>query len=297
MATNAIVPISPDEYRMMSSMADALVSSGFLPQSVNTPQKAVAIILVGRELGIAPWQALSTINVIQGKPTISPQLMLGLINRSGQLEDMKVTDDGTTCTVIMKRSGRTPHTFTFSMADANAMGLSSKDNWKKQPAVMRQWRAVGGCARIVFPDIILGLYTPEEMGADVRVSDDGAMEIVSVPTAPQTPVLVASNWSQNAAQAADFYHWTEGYVNERKEVGQALANAADGYEVKKLGDWRGTIPEAQAAVIAFVCAYDKARIEAMTTRMVDEPEDRRVTWYDLAISLIDRKPELAKEAV
>jgi hypothetical protein len=29
----------------------------------------------------------------------------------------------------------------------------------------------------VFPDVILGLYTPEEMGAEVSVSDDGVMTV------------------------------------------------------------------------------------------------------------------------
>lgn len=179
--SNAIVPA---EWSVMQQQASALVASGFLPQSVNSPQKAVAIIMLGRELGIAPWAALTSINVIQGKPTVSPQLMLALINRSGQLEDMTIDDDGTACTVTMKRKGRTPHTFTFSMMDANAMNLSGKDNWKKQPAIMRQWRAVAGCARTVFADVILGLYTPDEMGIDVAADDQGNMTVIDVRPEP-----------------------------------------------------------------------------------------------------------------
>jgi hypothetical protein len=103
--------------------------------------------------------------------------MLALARRSRQLEDIKIRDDGETCTVALKRVGEEPHTTTFSQADAAAMGLAGKDNWKKQPAVMRQWRAVSAACRIVFPDVIGGMYTPEELGADV----DAEGEIVDAP--------------------------------------------------------------------------------------------------------------------
>lgn len=178
MATNAIQTVGQGEWQTMLSMADVFVKSGFLPQSIKTPAQAVTIIMAGRPLGIDAWTALQNINVIQSKPTISPQLMLALINGSGLLEDMTIEGNEALCTVTMKRRGRTVHEETFSMADANAMGLAGKDNYKKQPATMLKWRAVAACARVVFPDVILGLYTPDEMGADVRVLDDGAMEII-----------------------------------------------------------------------------------------------------------------------
>ena len=184
---NSLAIVNGNEWQAMLQVADALVSSGFLPRDVGTPQKAVAIILAGRELGIGPWQALQSINVIQGKPTVSPQLMLALINRSGELEDMTVDGDAKGCTVMMKRRGRTPHIETFTMADAQAMGLASKDNYKKQPATMLQWRCVAKCARIVFSDVILNLYTPDEMGADVTVTDDGGMQVITVAPEPESP--------------------------------------------------------------------------------------------------------------
>ncbi len=175
-----LATVAPDEWGMIQQQADALVKSGFLPRAIDSWQKAAAIILLGRELGVPPWAALNGINVIQGKPTVSPQLMLGMINAKGQLEDMTIDDTGAACTVTMKRRGRSAHSYTFSVADAKAMGLDGKDNWKKQPAIMRQWRAVAGCARVVFPDVIQGLYTWEEMGADVATDSDGNMVITSI---------------------------------------------------------------------------------------------------------------------
>jgi hypothetical protein len=67
----------------LRGFGETLVKSGLLPQSIKTPEAAVVIILKGRELGIPPMEALNSISVIQGKPTVSPQLMLALIYRSG----------------------------------------------------------------------------------------------------------------------------------------------------------------------------------------------------------------------
>ena len=175
--TTSLTTVRPDEYQIIRDQAQSLVKTGFLPQAIKTPEQALAIILTGRELGIPAMAALNTINVIQGKPTVSPQLMLALIERSGQLDDIKVdvTDKG--ASVTMKRKGRTAHTETFGQTEAQAMGLLGKDNYKKQAGVMYKWRAVAACARTVFPDVILGLYTPEEMGAEVSVSDDGVMTV------------------------------------------------------------------------------------------------------------------------
>jgi hypothetical protein len=157
------------------SYARVLVSSGLLPQAINTPEKATAIITQGLELGISPWAALNGINVIQGKPTISPALMLALINQSGHMVDLVIQGDATRCSVTMQRAGRTAHTETFTLEDAARMGLAQKSNWKQQPGVMLKWRAVSACARVVFPDVISGLYTHEEIAPDATVDEMGQL--------------------------------------------------------------------------------------------------------------------------
>ncbi|MEW6731071.1 MAG: recombinase RecT [Acidobacteriota bacterium] len=176
----AIMSTSSEEWQVLIEQANILLQSGFLPEDIKRPAQAVAIILQGRELGIGAMAALQNINIIKGKPTISPQLMLALINRSKQLENMEISDDGNKCTVLMKRYGRSPFTVSFSMEDAAKIktfekgaqiSLCEKYNWRQMPSVMRRWRAIAAAARIVFPDVILGLYTPEEMGAEV--DEDG----------------------------------------------------------------------------------------------------------------------------
>lgn len=169
--------IGTDEWSVLRDQATMLVGSGFLPPSIKTPENAIAIILMGRELNIGPMAALQTINIIQNKPTVSPQLMLALIRRSDQLEkfSIKTGADGAVC--MMKRKGDDPHTATFGPKEAKALGLDGKDNYKKQAATMYQWRAVAAAARAVFPDVILGLYTPDEMGGDVDVETGESLQV------------------------------------------------------------------------------------------------------------------------
>ncbi len=179
-----MVLFDPDRFATMRQMAGILLKSGFLPRAIRTEEQVITILIKGCELGIPPMEALTGIVVIDGKPAVSPQLMLSLINRSGELRDIAIDSDDQHCTVTMTRRGRRPHTETFTLADARRMGLASRENWMKQPRVMLRWRAVSACARIVFPDVISGLYTLEEMDAAVAVDDDGGMRAADADIEP-----------------------------------------------------------------------------------------------------------------
>ncbi len=163
-------------YDQRLRVAGVLLKSGFLPKAYETPEQVLSVMLTAHELNIPPMMALRTIDIIQNQPTLSPELMLALIRRSGQLEDMHIQDDGRTCHVTMKRKGEQAHTESFGMDNAEKMltseyrnnqrvtiKLSEKHNWKSMPETMRKWRAVGACARIVFPDVLGGMYLREEV--------------------------------------------------------------------------------------------------------------------------------------
>lgn len=152
-------------YEELKDQAQVAVKSGLFPGK--TPEQALVIMLKGRELGIGPMQALDGITVIQGKATVSPQLMLALIYSRHPGALVEVEGDVNGCTVTMQRRDGRPKTVFFGPKEATAMGLLGKDNYKKQPATMFQWRAIAACARVVFPDIIQGMYTVEELAPDM----------------------------------------------------------------------------------------------------------------------------------
>jgi len=202
------IDVAPQTWGVMREQASMLVKSGFLPSSVKSPEQAVAIMLKGREIGIPAMQAFSQINVIQGKPTVSAELMMALIYRAfptAKIDFDKLDNDG--CVIKAARPGGKQQTFSFSMDDAKAAGLTSKDNWKKYARAMLRSRAVSEMARSLFPDAIMGCsYTPEEMGA--TVNDQG--EVISIvpevsepePTAkPKVTEMAAEQSADDALKA------------------------------------------------------------------------------------------------
>ena len=170
--------VSVDSWNVMRQQAETLVKSGFLPVAINTPEKALAIMQKGKELGIPPMEAMSSINVIQGKPSVSPQLMLALARRTGELEDLQMDVSDKVANVTVKRKGQSQYTTTFGIKEATDLGLIGKDNYKKQPGVMFQWRALAQNLRVTFPDAIAGLYLVEEMiPGEETVTTRGAVQM------------------------------------------------------------------------------------------------------------------------
>lgn len=170
----------------MMKTADTLIKSGFLPQAIKTSAQAVAIIMTGRELGIPTMQALRQINVIQGKPTMAAELMLALAYQHipGFTYQVKKST-ATECTCVFTRPGHAAHEHTFTIADAQGLGLAGKDNWKKQPATMLRWRCISSGLRLVAPDAIAGVYTPEEIVPDMPVNYESGTVIEVIEDAPR----------------------------------------------------------------------------------------------------------------
>jgi hypothetical protein len=170
---NALTAVSRDEWSVMTEQASMLVKTGFLPKDINTPEKAIAIMLKGRELNVPAMHALSTITVIQGKPTVSPELMAALVERdygSNALIVEHTTDEQ--CVVSCLKPGWDKRRIVeFTIEEAKRAGLLSNQTWQKYPAAMLRSRAISKACKTHFQASIGGMYTPEELGASVEVID------------------------------------------------------------------------------------------------------------------------------
>lgn len=176
----AAATMAPEaEFDQLMRLGETLASTGFLPAAVKNAAQAVAIILTGRELGIPPMHALRSIDIIKGKPALSAQLMLAIFHRAGGQSDWKHTDAERAAIWLKHPASGREHVETFTMADAKRAGLTDGDGWKKYPVMMLRWRAVSAGLRIVAPEIIAGMYTPEELGASVDA--DGAVVAALAP--------------------------------------------------------------------------------------------------------------------
>lgn len=176
--------LSTATWEQRIQVAQTLISSGFLPVAYQKPEQVLAVMLTAKELHIPEMEALRSINVIQGKPTVSPQLMLALARRTGELKDIKFEKTASSVICVVTRKGQSPFSAEFGAKEATAMQLSNKDNYKKQPFTMYQWRALAANLRVTFGDAITGLYTPEELGAEVQITENEEQVVVEQSTLP-----------------------------------------------------------------------------------------------------------------
>lgn len=189
-------PVDQSEWGIMREQATVLVKTGFLPEAIRTPEQAVAIMLKGRELNLPPMYALSNIVVIKGKPVANAELMLALIYRDHGDNAIRFTrSDAQACTVeYRRRSWQRPEQFSFTIEDADRAGLLTPKTdrngnptaWQKFTPAMLRARCISAVARMAFADTIGGLYTPEELGAPVLVTDEGELQTGEVVEASYT---------------------------------------------------------------------------------------------------------------
>lgn len=157
--------LSDQHWSALAKQCNVLIKSGFLPKHIGTVEKCISIVLMGRELGLAPMTALNNISVINGKPTLEAKLMLALVFRNyPQAHYRVVQNDSEIAIVEMGRTKETAAKFQFTMAQARAAGLTTKDVWKNYGADMLVWRAVSRACRMTFPEVFtVTSHTPDEI--------------------------------------------------------------------------------------------------------------------------------------
>jgi hypothetical protein len=186
-------------------MAQILVSSGLTPRGVDTPQKAFLIMAQGRELGLSTMQALGNIYVVEGKVSLSSDLMAAMVLKSQVCEYLRVVEmTAERATYAAKRKGGNEFRFSFSWEDANKAGLTGRATYKANPADMLRHRALSKTVRAVFPDVVAGLYSRDEAEDIVDVSPRTTVaEVVhAAAETAQTPALPAAAKVRRRAPAA-----------------------------------------------------------------------------------------------
>lgn len=145
--------------------AKAVSSAAILPDAYrNKPADILIAVGLGQAMGLGLAESLYRIDVIQGKPTASAELIATNVRKAGH--KLRVRGDEQSCTATIIRADDPEFEFgvTRDMAWAKAMGLDSKDNYKKQPGTMLQWRAITAVARLACPEALYGVaYTADEL--------------------------------------------------------------------------------------------------------------------------------------
>ena len=157
-----------DEWATMSQIADMLIKGGLIPTALDTQAKVITVLLTGRELGIGVMESCRSIHVVQGKPSLSAELMLALAYKNIQGFEFVVEQSTDQLCKVKARRASTHEwvSITFTRQDAERAGLLGKGVWKQYPQAMLRARAISALCRVLCPDAIRGTYTSEELGRD-----------------------------------------------------------------------------------------------------------------------------------
>ena len=152
----------------VTQFAEQIALSVFVPKEFRgRPGDVMAAIMYGLELGISPMAALQNIAVINAKPSVYGDLLLGrcLAHHSTESiteatpEEIQKTG-GAWCEA--KRKGRGVIRRTFSKEDAQRAKLLGKDIWRAYPGRMLMFRARGFTLRDAYADVLKGITSREE---------------------------------------------------------------------------------------------------------------------------------------
>ena len=146
--------------------AQALAQAGLLPKQYrDSPGDILLALAYADALNLPVAQIFTGIHVIEGRPSMSAELMGALVRRAGHR--IRSTGDSTSATAEIVRRDDPEFTYrsTFTLDDAKQAGLLSKDVWKRYPAAMLLARAVSAVCRAGAADVLAGVsYVPEELG-------------------------------------------------------------------------------------------------------------------------------------
>ncbi len=152
-------------------------------KDIETPEQAFVRVQAGMELGMSPIWSLTSIMVVNGRPSVWGDGALALVLRHPDCQDVQEhpigdpNDDtlGWQCTVY--RRGREPKVGTFTIADAKRAQLWRKAGpWQYYSDRMLRMRARAFALRDSFADVLRGLSVVEEM-RDVAPNNHVAREV------------------------------------------------------------------------------------------------------------------------
>lgn len=167
-------------------LAQNLANTDFVPKGLRGSVTATAAaILYGREVGLPPMTALTMTHVVDGRPSMAAEGMRMLVFAAGH-EIALVEATGARVVMRGRRRGSQEWTsIEWNLDMARAAGLASKSNWKNHPRQMLTARATTELCRVLFPDVIHGFRSVEELE---DMGDDAEAEETPAPAGPRTRV-------------------------------------------------------------------------------------------------------------
>ena len=161
--------LQPTGQKGLVDFAGYVVDSRLFP-NIKDHAAAIVVIAWGQNLGVPAMIALSQAYVVHGRVGWGAQFITGLVKNNPSCVKFYVSEtDEKHAAVVYQRRGEPEgkYVFTFDKADKRGLTKDTRNGehsmWKKYPEIMCRWSALRECARMVWPDVVTGVYTPDEL--------------------------------------------------------------------------------------------------------------------------------------
>ena len=155
----------PTDMRSAMDLATMMAKGNLVPQHLQgQPGNCLLVIEQSMRWGMSPFAVAQETSVIQGKIMNSGKLVAAAVNASGVLASRlreTFSGEGNDRTITLSgvlRGETEPRTITVRMGDAK----TSNQMWTKQPDQQLVYFATRAWARRHVPEVMLGVYSPEE---------------------------------------------------------------------------------------------------------------------------------------
>jgi hypothetical protein len=129
---------------------------------IKSPEQAAALMLIAQAEGISPALALRDYHVISGRPTLKADAILARFQQAGgKVKWVKLTDQEATAVFSHPAGGEVEISWTMEMA--KKAQLLGNGTWQKYSRAMLRSRCISEGVRTVYPGVVCGVYTPEEI--------------------------------------------------------------------------------------------------------------------------------------
>lgn len=182
------------QFEAVKGMAEAVAKSK-LWRSVDTPEKAMALMLLCQAEGLHPMTAVRRYDLIQGTPTLKAEAQLAeFYSRGGVVKWIQRSSE--VCEAKFSHPKHCPDgvVIKWTLDDAKRAGLMGKDNWRNFPRQMLSARVSAEGVQVVDPGAGLGMLTPEEaidvQHLEANRANAAAADLTGQPAPTETAVEV-----------------------------------------------------------------------------------------------------------
>jgi hypothetical protein len=145
-------------------LAESVAPTTFVPEALrNNIAGTAAAILYGREIGLPPMTTLQTTHVIKGRVGISAEIQRALVLSAGHEIEYREVNSGRVVIAGRRAGGVNWTEVAYSIDDAKTAGLLNNSNYRNNPTDMLIARASTRLCRMLFPDVIRGMASAEEL--------------------------------------------------------------------------------------------------------------------------------------